>query len=96
MATPIQWQITETNASERRNLFSLTPGQETHLATIISGSRSKLDEFDHCVKLIECIPEMFQAILRAQKTLNEIAFLENSAVRTTRLLLDDLVSRLGE
>ncbi|MFT4159791.1 hypothetical protein [Shinella sp.] len=41
---------TPTVDSARRNLFFSMPGKERHLATIVSGSRSKLLQFDLDVK----------------------------------------------
>lgn len=43
---------TTTVDSARRNLFFSMPGKERHLATIVSGSRSKLLQFDLDMKRI--------------------------------------------
>jgi len=89
------WKITETNALERRNLFSLKPGEEVHIATILSGSSSRIAQFERHMKLIEAVPDMLAGLLLARQTLHEIKFLENTDLKMTRNRLDELIARLG-
>lgn len=44
------YTATGTVRSDRYNLFHMKPGAERHLATIVSGSRTKLLQFDLDVK----------------------------------------------
>jgi hypothetical protein len=90
-----QWRVTETNAPERRNLFSVATGQEAHIATIISGSSSKLSRFDECIHLIETVPDMIATLAKIKCTLDALSFLEDPSLRVARLELKDLVGRLG-
>jgi len=69
------WQITETNSVDRRNLFSVATGREAHIATIISGSNSKLVRFDQCIRLIEAIPAMIDLLKKARESLHTLSFL---------------------
>ena len=42
----------------RRNLFCLAPGKERHIATLVSGSRWKLAEFDaDCEKIVRALAQ---------------------------------------
>lgn len=43
---------TATVVSTRRNLFCLEPGNERHIATLVSGSASKVEQFDQDCDLI--------------------------------------------
>lgn len=61
-ATYGEWQITDTVCSTRKNLFSVDPHSGYHVGTIISGSRSKIDRFERCLRLIRAAPEMFYAL----------------------------------
>lgn len=53
-----RWTISATVASNRRNLFDLTPGEEHQIATLVSGSRSQLTRFEHDLAIIEAAPVM--------------------------------------
>lgn len=88
------WQITETNALDRRNLFSVAIGREAHIATIISGSNSKLDRFDQCIRLIEAIPSMIDLLKKSRETLQIVSFLEDERLKSTRIELEQLLGRL--
>jgi hypothetical protein len=94
MITVPVWQITETNALERRNLFSVASGREAHIATIISGSCLRLDRFDECIRLIESIPSMIGALKKARETLQTISFLEDEGLKATRVELEQLFGRI--
>ena len=89
------WQVTETNALERRNLFCVTPGAEKHLATIISGSRGNIDQFDVCVRLIQAVPDILSTLERTRVALRNLSFLEDTMLRETRTQIEQLLSRLG-
>ncbi|MCT9000702.1 hypothetical protein [Chelativorans intermedius] len=43
---------TATVYSNRRNLFLMKPGRERHIATLVSGSRTKIEQFDDDCELI--------------------------------------------
>jgi hypothetical protein len=88
------WKATHTAAADKRNIFSIESESQAHLATVISGNRSRQDEFERFVSLIEAVPEMLAALEHAKKTLDDLSFLENPALRATRRRLDDLSRRL--
>jgi hypothetical protein len=47
------YAATGTVFTGRRNLFSLKPGNEHHIGTLVSGSRTKLQRFDEdCDKIV--------------------------------------------
>jgi hypothetical protein len=47
------YAATGTVYSGRRNLFALEPGNEHHIGTLVSGSRTKLQRFDEdCDKIV--------------------------------------------
>jgi hypothetical protein len=58
------WFLSGTVASNRRNLFDLTPGDEHQVATLVSGSRSQLSRFENDLAMIEAAPLML-SYLRA-------------------------------
>lgn len=57
-ASAKRWTISGTVASNRRNLFDLTPGQEHQVATLVSGSRTQLGRFESDLAIIEAAPVM--------------------------------------
>jgi hypothetical protein len=47
------YAVTGTVLTGRRNLFSLEPGNEHHIGTLVSGSRVRLQRFDEdCDKIV--------------------------------------------
>lgn len=47
------WRITDTVHHDRRNIFDLSvPGQEYHVGTLVSGSRSKIERFQRAGDLM--------------------------------------------
>lgn len=50
--------VTYTVHTGRRNLFYFAPGKERHIATLVSGSRSKVAEFDaDCEKIVRALAQ---------------------------------------
>lgn len=90
----IEWYITETNAPERRNLFSLAPGREAHIATLVAGSSKNLHRFDACLALIQAIPEIMGALEHVHMVLQELQFLENAEMKQARTKIETLFGRL--
>ena len=67
---------TSTVFTGRRNLFSLQAGQERHIGTLVSGSRTKLERFDrdccsivHGLALTDVVDDILQALTLAQQQL---------------------------
>ena len=56
------WQITDTVSSVRKNLFCMSPTNAFHIATIVSGSRSKIERFESSLSLIRTAPELYQLL----------------------------------
>lgn len=63
----------------RRNLFSLAPGNEYHIGTLVSGSRSRLQRFDmDChnivrgLALVDVVDGILQALTLAEQQLGEL------------------------
>ena len=50
------YAATGTVFTGRRNLFSLQPGNEHHIGTLVSGSRTKLQRFDEdCDRIVRAL-----------------------------------------
>ncbi|WP_442580062.1 hypothetical protein ACSBOB_32100 [Mesorhizobium sp. ASY16-5R] len=50
------YAVTYTVHSTRRNLFHFAPGQERQLATLVSGSRTRIAEFDaDCERIVRAL-----------------------------------------
>jgi hypothetical protein len=50
------YAATGTVFTGRRNLFSLEPGNEHHIGTLVSGSRTKLQRFDEdCDRIVRAL-----------------------------------------
>jgi hypothetical protein len=56
------WEITDTVITTRKNLFSMQPGNAHHIATIVSGSRSKVTRFEQSLVLIRAAPDLYQTL----------------------------------
>lgn len=85
--TAVRWAISGTVASNRRNLFDLTPGREHQVATLVAGSRTKLSRFERELAIIEAAPLMLQY-------LREVIALAGSIPRTGDRSPDDLRQRI--
>jgi hypothetical protein len=59
--TPGPWEIVPTVQSDRKNIFSTRKGNEYHIGTLISGSRSSLRVFRANTRLIAAAPDLLEA-----------------------------------
>ncbi len=57
-----KWQVTDTVSSTRKNLFCIEPNNGFHIGTIVSGSRSRLDRFEHSLSMMCAVPEMLYVL----------------------------------
>lgn len=73
------YHATSTVYTGRRNLFSLAPGTEYHIGTLVSGSMSKLQRFDmDChnivrgLALVDVVDGILQALTLAEQQLGDL------------------------
>ncbi len=87
------WRITDTVYSDRKNWFSMKPGEEFHVATIVSGSSEKLDRFQIELATLVYAPEMRQklALVAARLRVNPLRLEENSDLL---FQIDELLSKI--
>lgn len=88
VASPVRvgpWVITDTVASDRKNLFCMSPERAFHIATIVSGSKSQLTRFEESLSMMRAAPEMYQAL--------ETALV---AIKSIDASSDELGSMIGE
>ncbi len=81
------WHITDTVESDRKNLFCLSPINSFHVATIVSGSRSKIDRFERSLSLIRTAPELYRML---QVVLESIRSAESSSLEVSPLLAAEI------
>lgn len=72
------YHATSTVFTGRRNLFSLAPGNEHHIGTLVSGSKTKLQRFDmDCdsivrgLALLDVVGDILRALTLAGQQLEE-------------------------
>ncbi|MBE0704852.1 MAG: hypothetical protein IH582_17085 [Afipia sp.] len=89
------YHATSTVYTGRRNLFSLAPGNEYHIGTLISGSKSKLQRFDmDChnivrgLALVDVVEGILQALTLAEQQLGDLQRAQRNQ-KMTVLATDD-------
>jgi hypothetical protein len=59
--TPGPWSVNATVHCDRKNIFALGT-KPFHVGTLVSGSKSKLDELDANARLIGLAPELYEYV----------------------------------
>jgi hypothetical protein len=93
------YAATGTIFTGRRNLFSLEPGNEHHIGTLISGSRTKLQRFDEdCDRIVRSLAmlDANDEMLTAVKALEALPVNKSwsSAELATRDLARAVIARV--
>lgn len=88
------WKLTSTVHGDRCNLFCLSPRNEYHIATIISGSKEQVDRFEACLKLIEAAPEMKEVLEGTLSLLNDFGFVQSPRAKLTAESIRGLLDRI--
>ena len=89
------WKVTDTVHNERKNLFSLGPRNECHIATIISGSLTEKDRFESYLQIIEASPDMVTALRETLDLLDDYAFIQSPRAQLAAQNIRSLLGRIG-
>ena len=64
------WELVNTVHSHRKLLFSLAPGHERFIATLVSGSREDLQIFKADARLMTASPQLLAGLEQAIRAMN--------------------------
>ena len=93
LASVGRWEITDTVITTRKNLFSMQPGNTHHIATIVSGSRSKVARFEQSLVLIRSAPELYQTLTSALVAIRSCSPAEAEALASVADEIEAVLAR---
>src|SRR4051794_39774722 len=94
--SPAPWVVTDSVTNDRKNIFSMARHAQSHIATIIAGSRRDLARFDSDLALMKAAPEMLSALETTLELLDDHPFLQSARAQATAQQIRSLLARVAE